>query len=236
MKNNLNSSDSALKLRTMKNAILTILFSAVIAVAGQAQKFAYVDTDYILRHMPEYTEAQAELDRLAAQWQTEIEAKYDAIRQLEQAFQAEKVLLTEEMRQRREGEIKDKRKEAQEMQKLKFGVDGELFNKRTELIKPVQDKLYEAIQEVATDGGYMVVFDKSNQSNMLYTNPKHDVSDKVIKKMGYTPGETVDDKNEDGKDAGNGKGTDGGKGTQPGGSKPGGDRGGSTVPNTMQKK
>ena len=214
----------------MKNGILTFVFLAIFTIAGSAQKFAYVDTDYILRHMPEFSEAQAELNRLSASWQTDIEAKYESIRQLEQAFQAEKVLLTEEMRGRREAEIKDKRREAQEMQKQKFGVEGELFKKRTELIKPVKDKIYESIQEVASDGAYMVVFDKSNQSNMLYTNPKHDVSDKVIKKMGYTPGETIESED---KDAGKG---DAPKGTQ-GGTKPG-DRGGAggTQPDRMQKK
>lgn len=214
----------------MKNSILTLVFFAMISFAGTAQKFAYVDTDYILRHMPEFSEAQAELNRLSAAWQGEIEAKYEAIRQLEQAFQAEKILLTEEMRGRRENEIKDKRREAQEMQKQKFGVDGELFQKRTQLIKPVQDKIYESIQEIASDGAYMVIFDKSNQSNMLYTNPKHDVSDKVIKKMGYTPGEVIESEDKDG-----------GKGETPketqGGTKPG-DRGGAggTQPDRMQKK
>lgn len=176
----------------MRNLITAVVL-LLTTTSLSAQKFGYVDTDYVLKHMPEFTEAQGELNRLASQWQEEIEAKYEAIRLLEESFQAEKILLTQEMRQRREQEIQQKRQEAREMQKQKFGVEGELFQKREELIKPVQEKIYEAIQEVAGSRGYMVIFDKSNNSNMLYTNPKYDLSDDVIKKMGYTPGEMIEE-------------------------------------------
>ncbi len=219
--------------------ILTLL-ALLLPASLIAQKFGYIDTDYILRHMPEYASAQEELNRMSSQWQIEIEAKYEAIRMLEQAYQAEKILLTTEMRQRREDEIKQKRTEAQQMQKAKFGVDGELFQRREELIKPVQDALYTAIEELASQRGYMVVFDKSNQSNMLYTNPKFDLSDDVIKKLGYKPGETIESGGSEGEDAGKGGDTrDGGStrdtggnrgGTAPaGGSRGGSTRGGETV-------
>ena len=209
--------------------ILTVL-ALLLPVSLLAQKFGYIDTDYILRHMPEYASAQEELNRVSSQWQIEIEAKYEAIRMLEQAYQAEKILLTTEMRQRREDEIKQKRTEAQQMQKAKFGVDGELFQRREELIKPVQDALYTAIEELASQRGYMVVFDKSNQSNMLYTNPKFDLSDDVIKKLGYKPGETIEAGGKEGEEAG---GRDGGSTRDAGGSRggtapAGGSRGGST--------
>lgn len=177
----------------MKRLIILFVLSVLTSTTLLAQKFGYVDTDYVLKHMPEFTEAQGELNRLAASWQEEIEAKYEAIRLLEESYQAEKILLTQEMRQRREQEIKQKRTEAKEMQKQKFGVEGELFQRREELIQPVQEKIYEAIQDVAGSRGYMVIFDKSNNSNMLYTNPKYDLSDDVIKKMGYKPGEMVED-------------------------------------------
>lgn len=209
--------------------ILTVL-ALLLPASLIAQKFGYIDTDYILRHMPEYASAQEELNRVSSQWQIEIEAKYEAIRMLEQAYQAEKILLTTEMRQRREDEIKQKRTEAQQMQKAKFGVDGELFQRREELIKPVQDALYTAIEELASQRGYMVVFDKSNQSNMLYTNPKFDLSDDVIKKLGYKPGETIEAGGKEGEEAG---GRDGGSTRDAGGSRggtapAGGSRGGST--------
>lgn len=176
----------------MKSLFNTFVALLLLTGAAQAQKFGYLDTDYVLRHMPEYAEAQEELNRLSGKWQIEIEDKYEAIQQLEQAYQAEKVLLTTDMRQRREEEIRNKRLEAQQMQRAKFGVEGELFQRREELIKPVQDALYEAIEALCSQRGYMVIFDKSNQSNILYTNPKYDLSDDIVKKLGYKPGETIE--------------------------------------------
>ena len=218
----------------MKNLIAVISFCLLVTSTAFAQKFGYVDTDYVLKHMLEYTEAQGELNRLSATWQEEIEAKYAAIALLEQSFQAEKILLTSEMKDRRQNEIIQKRTEAQQMQKQKFGVDGELFQMREQLVKPVQDKIYEAIQEVASSRGYMVIFDKSNNSNMLYTNPKYDLSDDVIKKMGYKPGDIIEDENaEDDKGAGS-KG--GGAGTKPGGNRQGGANTGSKGGNTAPKR
>jgi outer membrane protein len=199
---------------------LTGLF-LVAAIALQAQKFAYVDSKYILSHIPEYQQAQAEINKLSSQWQKDIENKYENIAKLETSLQAEKILLTDEMKQKREQEIEAKRQEAKDMQKAKFGIDGELFKKREELVKPIQDQIYEAIQEVASTSALMVVFDKSNQSNMLYTNPKHDISDKVLKKMGLKPGETLDDE-EGGEEGSDGNSKEGapkpgapGKGTPP---------------------
>ena len=185
--------------------------------AVMAQKFAYIDTDYILSHVPEYATAQQTLNQFSSNWQAEIEQKYENIEKLTQAYQAEKVLLPADMRKKREEEIAQKRTEAREMQKQKFGVDGELFSKREELIAPIQDQMYEAIKEVATSRSYMVIFDKGTQSNMLYSNPKYDVSDLVIKKMGLTPGETIES-NSEGKDEAGSKA--GGGQTRPsGGSK-----------------
>lgn len=180
----------------MKASILSIAL-LLFGFTLSAQKFAYVDTDYILKHMPEYAEAQGELNRLSSEWQEEVEAKYEAVARLQTAYNAEKVLLTTEMRKKREEDIEARMMEARELQKKKFGVEGELFSKREELVQPVQDKIFEAIKEVSSNSGYMVIFDKSNQSNMLYTNPKYDVSDKVIKKMGYTPGETIEPEEKD---------------------------------------
>jgi outer membrane protein len=185
--------------------LVTALFVAM-AFVSQAQKFAYVDSKYILSHIPEYQQAQAEINKLSSQWQKDIENKYETIAKLETSLQAEKILLTDEMKQKREQEIESKRQEAKDMQKSKFGVGGELFKKREELIKPIQDQIYEAIQEVASTSALMVVFDKASDSNMLYTNPKHDISDKVLKKMGLKPGETLDDEGEDGEGGGDGEG------------------------------
>jgi outer membrane protein len=187
-----------------------------------AQKFAYIDSDYVLLHMPDYAAAQQELNAYAIEWQEEIEAKLDAADRLEVAYRAERVLLTKEMRQKREQEIITKRAEAKEMQKQKFGVDGELFQKRQELIEPIQQQIFDVLKDIAGGSGYMVIFDKSNQSNMLYTNPKYDISDRLIKKLGYVPGEIieVEKKDDSGKDGGKDSGRSNSNATDAG--RPGG--------------
>lgn len=167
-----------------------------LSVGMWSQKFAYVDTKYILSHMPEYQAAQEQINKMSTQWQKEIESKLESASKLETALQAERVLLTEEMKNKRQQDIDERKQEAKDLQKQRFGVEGDLFKKREELIKPIQDQIYEAIQEIASTSSLMVVFDKANHSNMLYTNPKHDISDKVLKKMGLKPGETLDDEGE----------------------------------------
>lgn len=178
---------------------LALLIGPLQAVA---QKYAYVDTEYILQHLPEYAEAQKELNSLANGWLDEIEEKYEAANQLEVAYRAERVLLTPEMRRKREDEIAGKRSDATDMQKAKFGVEGELFQKRQELIQPIQEQLFQVLKDLASQRQYMVIFDKAKDSNMLYTNPKYDISDRVIKELGYTPGEIVGGDEEDGEEKG----------------------------------
>ena len=175
----------------IRQALLAAMFVGM-SLGAQAQKFAYIDSEYVLLHMPEYAEAQTELNNLAIGWQSEIEDKLEAADRLEVAYRAERVLLTAEMRVKREEEITKKRTEAKDMQKQKFGVDGELFTKRQELIEPVQQQIFESLKDIASGSGYMVIFDKSNQSNMLYTNPKYDISDRLIKALGFVPGETIE--------------------------------------------
>jgi len=189
--------------RSVTRACLVVLLMAA-AWTAQAQKFAYIDSEYVLLHMPEYATAQTDLNNYAIQWQSDIEAKLEAADRLEVAYRAERVLLTAEMRVKREDEIAKKRAEAKDMQKQKFGVDGELFQKRQELIEPIQQQIFESLKDIASGSGYMVIFDKSNQSNMLYTNPKYDISDRLIKKLGYVPGETIEA--EGGKSDGDDKG------------------------------
>jgi len=179
-------------------ATLSVVIFSLLSSSASAQKFAYIDSDYVLLHMPDYASAQQELNTYAIEWQSEIESKLEAADRLEVAYRAERVLLTKEMRVKREQEIMKKRAQAKEMQKQKFGVDGELFQKRQELIEPIQQQIFEKLKDIAGGSGYMVVFDKSNQSNMLYTNPKYDISDRLIKKLGYVPGETIEVEKKDG--------------------------------------
>ena len=176
-------------MRLLRSLLPALLLFASHSAWGQ--KYAYVDTEYILSHLPEYAEAQKELNSLASGWLDEIEDKYEAANQLETAYRAERVLLTSEMRRKREDEISSKRTEATDMQKAKFGVEGELFQKRQELIQPVQEQIFQVLKDLSSSRGYMVIFDKAKDSNMLYTNPKYDISDRVIKELGYTPGETI---------------------------------------------
>lgn len=168
-----------------KKLFLAIAGLILSAGVSMAQKFAFVDTEYILSQMPEYKSAQDQLDAASAQWQKEIEAKYADIDKLYKAFQAEQVLLSEEMKRKREDDIIQREKEAKDLQKSKFGVDGELFKKRQELVKPLQDKVYNAIKEMATTQQLSIIFDKSSDLTMIYTNPKYDKSDDVLKAMGY---------------------------------------------------
>ncbi len=168
-----------------------ILFLALVAFAftSYSQKFAFVDTEYILDNITEYQTAQEELDDLAAQWQKEIEEKFAEIEKMYSDYRAEAVLLPDEMKQKRENEIIAKEKEVKELQKKRFGKNGDLFKKRQELVKPIQDKIYKAIENLSTDKNYAVVFDKASGATMLYTNPRYDISDDVIQSLGYRPGE-----------------------------------------------
>jgi outer membrane protein len=171
-----------------RKLILTLSIMLVASIASFAQKFAYVDTEYILGQIPEYKAAQAELDKISVQWQKEIEAKYAEIDKMYKAYQAEQILLTDDMKKKREADIVAKEKDAKDLQKQRFGVDGELFKKRQELVKPIQDKVFNAVKAVAEKGAYSVIFDKSSELTMLYTSPKLDKSDDVLAQLGYKGG------------------------------------------------
>lgn len=161
---------------------------AVTMFSSAQQKIAYVDSKYILENMPEYNAAQEQIDQLSIEWQKEIEAKFAEIDKLYKAFQAEQVLLPEDIKKARQDEIVKKEKEAKDLQKQRFGANGDLFKKRQELIKPIQDKVYNAVNDIATAGNYLIIFDKSSDLIMLYASPKIDVSDQVLEKLGYKPG------------------------------------------------
>lgn len=149
-----------------------------------AQKIGYVDTEYILGNIPEYKSKQTQLDEISVGWQKEIEAKYAEIDKLYKSFQAEQVLLTEDMRRKREDEIVRKEKDAKDLQKQRFGFEGDLYKKRQELVKPIQDKVYNAIKEISNSKSYAIIFDKANSLTMLYTNSKFDISNEVLDNLG----------------------------------------------------
>lgn len=172
----------------MKKLVLFAFILLTTSATGFAQKFAFVDTQYILDNIPDYQMAQDQLNELAKKWQKEIDGKVAEIDKLYKAYQTDAVLLPSDLKKKREEEIVQKEKEVKALQKKRFGTDGDLYKKRSELIKPLQDKVYNAIEELATDRGYAVIFDRAGSGTILYANPRFDKSDEVLEKLGYSPG------------------------------------------------
>jgi outer membrane protein len=169
----------------MKKIWVLLLALGLMSTSAYAQKFGYVDTKYILQNIPDYDQAQTHLNDLSAKWQKEIEEKYGEIDRLYEAYKMEKILLTDQMKEAREQEILRKEKEAKELQQKRFGPQGDLFNKRLELIKPIQDQIYNAIQALAERGNYAVIFDRSSELRMIFADPKYDLSDRILDDLGY---------------------------------------------------
>jgi outer membrane protein len=175
----------------MKKIIL-ISFLLFAGVGAFAQKFAYVDTEYILKHLPEYKSSQNQLNVLSQQWQKDVDANFTAIDKMYKAYQADQVLLTDDMRKRRENDIIEKEKEAKELQRQKFGPEGDLFQTRSKLLKPIQDKVTKAIADLAKSKFLDFIFDKSSESTMMiYSSSNYDLSNDVIIRLGYKPGSVV---------------------------------------------
>ncbi len=168
----------------MRIFILLLGFLALGIVPLSAQKFGYIDSDFILSKIPEYQKAQDEIDRLSASWQKEIEEMQKNISGMYIAFEAEQVLLTEEMRLERKAGIDKKESELKEYQKKVFGFGGLFFLKKQELIKPLQDKVFEAVEKVAKSNRLAIIFDKAGELVMIYTDPRHDYTDFVLEELG----------------------------------------------------
>ncbi|MFZ4398389.1 MAG: OmpH family outer membrane protein [Bacteroidales bacterium] len=169
----------------MKKILISTVFLFFCTVVSYAQKYAYVDSEYIMDNIPEYKDAQSEIDMLSKQWQKEIEQKFKEIDNLYKSFQAESVLLPEEVKKKRENEIIASEKEAKELQKKRFGKDGDLYKKRQDLVKPIQDKVYNAIEKRSQDKNYIFVFDKAGSLTIMYADSKYDISDDILNDMGY---------------------------------------------------
>jgi outer membrane protein len=165
--------------------IATVL---IFSMTAQAQKIGVVDTQYILDNMSEYKIAQDQIDELAVDWQKEIEVMFKEIDDLYKKFQAEAPILPEDEKKRREEVIVKKEREVKELQKKRFGKDGDLFKKRQELIQPIQEKVYNAIKEIADGENYAIILDKSSGTAVAYARSRYDISDDVLKKLGYSSG------------------------------------------------
>jgi len=172
----------------MKRLLYIICALVCVVVIGtnyaQAQKVAYVDMQYILKNLPQYETANEQLTMISKRWQKEIDALQQEARVLETNYQTEQIFLSEDLKQKREEEILQKQTEALELKRRYFGKDGELFKKREALLKPIQDDIYTAIQEIAQDKKYDVVKDRSADPSLIYMSSKLDISDLVLQKLG----------------------------------------------------
>ena len=165
--------------------LLTILILSLFATHfSHAQKLAYVDTQTILEEMEEYQAAQKEIDNQSQKWQKELEEKYASIEKMYRDYQAEEVLLPDDVKQQRQETIFEEERKAKEFKKEKFGYDGELYKLQDQKIRPIQDQIYAAVEAVAKERRLDVIFDKSGNSGMLYTNALFDKTDEVRKKLG----------------------------------------------------
>ncbi|MBL7831637.1 MAG: OmpH family outer membrane protein [Saprospiraceae bacterium] len=159
-----------------------LVFSALLSTGLSAQKFAYVDIDKILNGMDDYQKAQTDLDNIASKWKQEIAQEYDKIKGMYNKYQAEQVLLSEDARKQREEEITQKEKEVRDLQKQKFGTDGALFQKRQELVKPIQERVYSAIERYANEKGYDFIFDKGT-AGIIFSGAKFDLTEDISKAL-----------------------------------------------------
>lgn len=169
----------------MKNVVLTIAVVLTFIATSYAQKYAFIDSEYILENIPAFTAAQEQLDQLSSQYQKELESMHAEIEQMYKDFQSESVLLSDDMKRKREDVIISKEKDYKQLQRKYFGPSGDLFKKRQGLVKPIQDDIFNAVQEIANEGSYAVIFDKSGGTTLFFTNPKYDLSDQVLQKLGY---------------------------------------------------
>lgn len=164
-------------------SIFSMALVALFAFTASAQRICYVDVNKVLESIQEYQDAQTELDRQAKQWRQEIAQEYDVIKGMYNRYQAEQVLMSDEARKVKEDEIMNKEKEVRDMQKDKFGPEGELFKRRQSLVRPIQDKVYAAIEAYAQERGYDFIFDRSGSSGMIFTNPEFDKTEDILKRL-----------------------------------------------------
>jgi len=169
----------------MKKIVFIIGLLVLSSAMAVAQKYAFVDTEYIRKNIPAFTTAQEQLDNLSKQWEKEVADGYAVVEQMYKSYQNEAPLLSQDMKVKREEAIIAKEKEMKDLQNKYFGMEGELFKKREELVKPIQDEILKAIKDIAVEGSYAVIFDSAAGGNILFANPKFDISDQVLEKLGF---------------------------------------------------
>ena len=168
----------------MKKLFFVLTCSLLVTFSANAQRYAVIDSKYILEKLTDYKDAQKKLDQFSEQWQQEIDQKQTMVDRMMKDYDAEKVMLSDELNKKREDELYNKEKELRDLQKKRFGFEGDLFKKRQELIKPIQDKVYNAVQKLAVDRQYDFILDKSEGITVIFADPKLDKSDEVLKNLG----------------------------------------------------
>lgn len=170
----------------MKKMLIIMAMAIAGVLAASAQKFALVDMEYIFRNVPSYEMANEQLNQLSQRWQKEIEAVGKEAETMYQNYLSDKVFLTEEQVKKREEEIVAKEKAATELRYKYFGPEGELYQKRQTLLKPIQDDVYNAVKKVAEERGYQAIFDRASASDIVFASPRIDISNEVLAKLGYS--------------------------------------------------
>lgn len=170
----------------MKKMFLSLLFIVATIIAAQAQKFALIDMEFILKQIPSYEQANKQMESLSKKWQSEIEAKSNEAKALYESYQKTVSTMNAEQRTAKEEEIIAKEKEAAELRQTYFGPQGEAMKKRQELINPIQDAIYNAVKAVATEKGYDVVIDRASAQSMIFASPRIDISNDILLKLGYS--------------------------------------------------
>ncbi|MDL2221843.1 OmpH family outer membrane protein [Parabacteroides sp. OttesenSCG-928-N08] len=170
----------------MKKIMTVCVMLMLCSFAGMAQKFALIDMEYILKNIPAYEMANEQLTQLSKKWQIEVEAIQQEAQNMYKTYQSDLVFLSPEMKTKREEEIVKKEQEAQDLKRKYFGPEGELYKRRESLMKPIQDEIYEAVEEIANDNGFQLILDRASAVSVIFASPKIDVSNEVLNKLGYS--------------------------------------------------
>jgi outer membrane protein len=170
----------------MRKTILTTFLLCLVGLTANAQKFALIDMEYILKNIPAYERANEQLNQISKKWQSEVEAVALEAQTLYKNYQSEAVFLSEEQKTKKEEEIVGKEREAQELKRKYFGPEGELYKKRESLMAPIQDEIYTAVKEISDTKGYTVVIDRASAASIIYASPRIDISNEVLEKLGYS--------------------------------------------------
>lgn len=169
----------------MKKKITTLAALLLLTITASAQKFALIDMEYILKNIPAYERANEQLNQVSKKWQAEVEALSTEAQTMYKNYQNEVVFLSQEQKKKKQDEIMQKEKEAAELKKKYFGPEGELYKKRSALIAPIQEEIYNAVKEIADLRGYQLVLDRASDSGIIFGSPKIDVSSEVLQRLGY---------------------------------------------------